>query len=229
MANRWSSWLSRILITAVLLDMVGTTHVPAKDDGDSGAGGRLTIAVIGDMPYTAQQQTAFPAFIDALSADPTFRLVVHLGDIKNGSSACTDSYIESIRDLFNAYTGAFVYTPGDNEWTDCHRNAADPRNPVERLNFLRAQFFSQPGTTLGKAPAQVLTQASNDSAFPAFVENQAWVHHKVVFGVVNLPGSNNDLDQWTNGVGTAAEQQEEFASRLAGDLEWLDRSFSLAE
>src|SRR5262249_40251635 len=68
-----------------------------------------------------------------------------------------------------------------------------------------------------------------DSAFPAFVENQAWVHHKVVFGVVNLPGSNNDLDQWTNGVGTAAEQQEEFASRLAGDLEWLDRIFSLAE
>jgi hypothetical protein len=29
----------------------------------------------------------------------------------------------------------------------------------------------------------------------------------VVFAVLNLPGSNNDLDAWTNGVGTPAEQQ----------------------
>jgi hypothetical protein len=61
--------------------------------------------------------------------------------------------------------------------------------------------------TLGLHPRQVLTQGNDDSAFPAFVENQAWIASKVVFAVLNLPGSNNDLDAWTNGVGTPAEHQ----------------------
>src|SRR5712692_3509207 len=64
---------------------------------------------------------------------------------------------------------------------------------------------------------------------PDFVENQAWVESKTVFGVLNLPGSNNDLDPWTHNVGTAAQQQEEFDSRLAADLAWLDRLFELAD
>ena len=107
-------------------------------------------------------------------ADTSFHLLIHLGDIKSGSSACTDAYIGSIRDALNSYSGALVYTPGDNEWTDCHRNSGDPRNPVERLNFLRTQFFPDAGLTLGLAPRQVFTQAG-DEDFPAFVENQAWV------------------------------------------------------
>jgi len=223
----WSAWLSARIIIAALLVAIGTTAAPAENDDD---GARpVTIGVVGDMPYTTQQQTAFQAFIDAMSADTSFRLLVHLGDIKSGSSACTDGYITGIRNQFNTYAGALVYTPGDNEWTDCHRNASQPKNPVERLNFLRAQFFSQPGRTLGGESVQVLTQASKSSAFPTFVENQAWVTSKVVFGVVNLPGSNNDLDPWTNGVGTPAQQQEEFASRLAADLEWLDAIFALAD
>jgi len=70
----------------VVVIACGSGGVSAKDDG-------LTIGVIGDMPYTAQQRAAFPAFIDAMSADPSFQLVIHLGDIKSGSMACTDTYI----------------------------------------------------------------------------------------------------------------------------------------
>jgi hypothetical protein len=193
------------------------------------AAARLTIGVIGDMPYSDQQIAAFQGFMNALSADATFDLVIHLGDIKAGSTACTDVYIKGIRDALNSYAGALVYTPGDNEWTDCHRNATAPFNPVDRLNFLRAKFFYQPGMTLGVAPRQVLTQGGGGT-FAAFVENQAWLQGKVVFAVVNLPGSNNDLDAWTHNVAaTPGQQQAEFETRLAADLTWLDQVFALAQ
>src|SRR5262245_6391791 len=157
-----------ILAVVVVVAAIGARNAPADDDQH--AARPFTIGVIGDMPYTAQQQAAFQQFIDAMSADTSFRLVLHLGDIKSGSTACTDAYIMGIRNMLNTYVGALVYTPGDNEWTDCHRNSVTPKNPVERLNFLRAQFFAPPGTTLGQQPRQVLSQ---DSApvFSAYVEN----------------------------------------------------------
>src|SRR5262245_44652188 len=200
MTNRgWTRSLLGVSLAAAFALMLGAGGAAAKDehhdDNEHNARG-LTIGVIGDMPYTAQQQAALPAFVDAMSADQSFRVLIHLGDIKSGSTACTDTYIKGIRDIFNGYAGAFVYTPGDNEWTDCHRNTGDPKNPTERLNFLRQQFFPVPGMTLGRHPREVLTQRSEDSAFPAFVENQAWVTSQIVLAVLNLPGSNNDLDPW---------------------------------
>jgi hypothetical protein len=206
----------------------GATAWPAEESGREQAARAVTIGVVGDMPYTSQQFAAFQGFLNAMSSDPAFHLVIHLGDIKSGSSACTDAYIKGIRDAVNSYAGAFVYTPGDNEWTDCHRNAADPRKPTERLDFVRAKFFYNPSMTLGLHPRPVLSQGTH-AAFSAFVENQAWIEAKTAFAVVNLPGSNNDLDPWTNGIGSPAEQQDEFESRLTADLEWLDEVFDLAE
>ena len=178
---------------------LGASAASAKDDNPHSAR-PFTIAVIGDMPYTAQQQAAFQGFINAMSADTSFHLLIHVGDIKSGSSACTDAYIGSIRDALNSYSGALVYTPGDNEWTDCHRNSGDPRNPVERLNFLRTQFFPDAGLTLGLAPRQVFTQAG-DEDFPAFVENQAWVQSNdrpvsitAIYARVNEPGEECRVD-----------------------------------
>ena len=196
----------------------------AGSDNDEQSARPFTVGVIGDMPYVQQQFDAFQSFMNAMSADSTFDLIIHLGDIKGGSTACTDAYIKGIRDALNSYVGALVYTPGDNEWTDCHRNAADPRNPVERLHFVRSKFFFNPGLTLGLTPRGVYTQGS----LTAFVENQAWVESKTVLAVVNIPGSNNDLDPWTHAVGTPAEQQQEFDTRLAADLDWLDAVFELA-
>jgi len=215
-----------ILAVTVVVAAIGARNAPADDDQH--AAHPFTIGVIGDMPYTDQQQAAFQSFIDAMSADMSFRLVLHLGDIKSGSTACTDAYITGIRNTLNTYAGALVYTPGDNEWTDCHRSSTgDPKKPTERLAFLRAEFFADPGKTLGQQPRQVLTQHSAP-VFTDYVENQAWVQSKTVLAVLNVPGSNNDLDPWTNNVGTVVEQQREFGTRLAADLDWLNTIFDLA-
>ncbi|MEU6787396.1 hypothetical protein ABZ912_50105 [Nonomuraea angiospora] len=39
--------------------------------------------------------------------------------------------------LFGTFDDPFVLTPGDNEWTDCHRTAAGGYAPTERLDAVR--------------------------------------------------------------------------------------------
>jgi hypothetical protein len=103
-----------MVVAAAVIGAVGATAAHADDDDDNPRSARpLTIAVIGDMPYTAQQFATFQGFLNAMSSDPKFQLAIHLGDIKSGSSACTDAYIKGIRDALNSYSGA----PGDDRPT----------------------------------------------------------------------------------------------------------------
>ena len=45
--------------------------------------------------------------------------VIHVGDIHSGSEPCTVAYDQSIFDLWTAFEQPLIYTPGDNEWSDC--------------------------------------------------------------------------------------------------------------
>lgn len=48
----------------------------------------VTFALLGDTPYGDAQRAAFPALADVINADPDIRMVLHAGDVKNGSSTC---------------------------------------------------------------------------------------------------------------------------------------------
>jgi hypothetical protein len=185
-----------------------------------------TLAVIGDTPYGADQIAAFPSDIQQLNADPDVSLVLHLGDIKNGSSRCDDSYFSLIRSDFDTFADPLVYTPGDNEWTDCHRANNGGYLPTERLAKLREVFFDRPGHTLGDRSYPVDAQA------PPYVENVRWARAQTLFATLDVPGSNNDLAPWFGAAETpeqAAQREQEYEGRLAADLEWLDQTFVAAE
>src|SRR5262245_57483294 len=94
---------------------------------------KYTLAVVGDMPYGDAKVAAFPGFIDFVNLDPKVDLFVHLGDIKSGSSLCTDQYFADVRAQLDRIGDPVVYTPGDNEWTDCHRANNGNYKPTERL------------------------------------------------------------------------------------------------
>jgi hypothetical protein len=184
-----------------------------------------TYSIIGDTPYGAQQIASFPSDVAAINADPDVRLVVHLGDIKNGSSRCDTSYFEQIRADFDAFADPLVYTPGDNEWTDCHRANNGAYQPDERLAEVRRIFFDRPGHTLG-ADRRVIHQA------PPYVENVLWSDAGTVFATLNVPGSNNDLAPWFDDAETDAQrdrQLHEYGGRLVADLLWLDQAFDVAQ
>src|SRR5262245_39755584 len=212
-----------------------------------------TIAVYGDAPYgtkpsdTAEFQ-ATPAFISTVNDDPDVGLVVHVGDIHSGKQYCTQPYDQSIYSLWTAYQDPLVYTPGDNEWTDCHKPAegggtyntttqtidfpnghvdyADG-DPIANLALVRSLFFATPGATLGGGGLQVTSQADAfDPDHPSdaqFVENVMWQQSDVVFVTINLPGgSNNDQDIWYATPTETAAQAQERADRTGADIRWLD-------
>src|SRR5262245_5705515 len=102
-----------------------------------------TLAIIGDTPYGDEQEAAFPRLVADVNGDPRVSTVVTLGDIKNGSSTCDDARLTRLRDLYGTFDEPFLYTPGDNEWTDCHRPAAGGYVPTERLARLRELFYPE--------------------------------------------------------------------------------------
>ncbi|HSV65704.1 MAG TPA: hypothetical protein VLJ59_07335 [Mycobacteriales bacterium] len=75
-----------------------------------------TFAVIGVIPYGDSQIANFPHVIAQINADPALQWVDHLGDIKGGSSVCSDQYLRMIKADFDQFGDPLVYTVGDNEW-----------------------------------------------------------------------------------------------------------------
>ena len=193
----------------------------------------IDLAVIGDTPYGAAQIEDFPSLLAAIDADQRISSVVHLGDIKNGSSRCDDSYFAQIFAGFSTLTIPLVYTPGDTEWTDCHRANNGAYDPLERLEALRKLFYPVPGLALGGSFKQVLTQ-TDDAGFEKFVENQLWFEASVAFGTVHVVGSNDSKVPWytddTTGtkVDDPARRDAERAARNAASLAWIDRLFNVA-
>src|SRR5262245_15215400 len=163
----------------------------AGDDG-------FSYAVIGDRPYGAVKYAEMPQLIAQINGDLAVSLVIHLGDIEAGSgTGCLDTYFKSIKGFFDTFDDPLVYTPGDNEWTDCHKYIKNNglNTPTERLEAIRDLFFSAAGQTLGVNPRHVESQAS-DPANSDYVENVTWNEGNVVFATVNITGSNNDLAPW---------------------------------
>jgi hypothetical protein len=213
---------------------------PSAEAASGAADDGFSYAVIGDRPYAADKLAEMPQLIAQINADPAVSLVIHVGDIEAGSkTGCLDSYFSSIKDLFGTFEDPFVYTPGDNEWTDCHEylKSNGLNTPTERLQAIRTLFFPTAGQTLGLHARHVASQAS-DPVNSAYVENVTWTKGNVLFATVNIQGSNNDLAPWfidsLNHTDMPANyldypsQAEEFAARAKADSTWIAQAFARA-
>ena len=240
--------MKRLLLSTALLAAVFTAgHSAIADDRDDNDRGndRQTIAVFGDWAYSQILLDNAPLLINSVNSDPDVSLVIHVGDIHSGSQPCTSAGIlppipaskpgwnEAIYFQFQQFKFPFVYTPGDNEWTDCQKSKEfQSGDPLKELAAVRNLFFARPGKTLGLEERDVLSQAKHfDPAFPAdtkFVENVMWDDGKVVFVTLNLPGSNNDTLPWASPFANPAAQAQEVAERTAADTRWLKAAFGRA-
>ena len=193
----------------------------------------ISFAVIGDGPYGDDKEAAFDNIIDAINKDHEIEFVVHVGDIKSGGAECTDERLQRRFNQLQQIATALVYTPGDNEWTDCHRANNGGWNPLERLAFLRQLFFPNPGMTTGQNPRAVLTQSAMPGYEP-FVENTLFMTGRVVVATVHVVGSNNNLRPWSgidSSDSVANPRQDrihEFNIRNAASLAWLEKTFDTA-
>jgi hypothetical protein len=202
-----------------------------------------TVAVYGDWPYSTALYDAAPLLISSINSDPNVRAVLHVGDIHSGSQPCTGAglsplpakanptYNQKVYDLFQQFSDPVIYTPGDNEWSDCHKSKEGASGaPLNELAAVRGLFFARPGYSLGKHRIEVESQAREYEvkADSQFVENVLWSQSQVVFVTVNVPGSNNDTLPWTGVYANPAAQANEVAQRTAADIRWLERAFDEA-
>jgi hypothetical protein len=215
--------LATASIAAMSALLVAGAPTPVNGDTpENRSANRVTLAIIGDVPYGAEQEATFSDLIGAVNDDPKVRLAIHVGDTKNGSTPCSDERLTAVRDAFETFEVPLVYTPGDNEWTDCHRPAAGSYNPLERLDTVRELYFAEPGSTLGRRPKTVTAQ-------PALVENVRWIQSRVAFATLHVVGSNNGLSPWTGNTTPTPAQAAEVNARIAATLEWVDETFDVAE
>jgi hypothetical protein len=180
----------------------------------------FSFVAFGDMPYTLPADyPRFERLIDAINAlSPSFS--IHVGDTKSGSTPCSDEIIRRAHDYFARFRAAVVYTPGDNEWTDCHRAAAGRMDPLERLAFVRRLHFPD-ARSLGQAPITVTRQADVAPEFAKFVENARWTHNGVVFATAHIVGSNNNFEPRPGAP-------EEFMERDRANVAWIGAAFEEA-
>lgn len=195
----------------VLLFLLVGTAVTARAQS-------FQFAAIGDMPYRPADVERFDRLIAELNRRaPAF--TVHVGDIKTGSSPCTDEVFRKVKAQFDTFEHPLIYTPGDNEWTDCHRPAAGGWDPIERLALVRTIFFPDL-RSLGQRSLPLLRQSA-EPAFAKYVENARWTYNDVVFATLHLIGSNNNLQR-------DRASALEFFERNDANLAWLKSTFAEA-
>ena len=212
-----------VLVLAVLLAF-GATAAAAQDRGSGNKPKVFDVGLIGDFPYAPEQEREADNLLDELNGED-LAFVAHDGDIKSGSTACTnDVYRREFR-RFESSRNPFVFTPGDNEWTDCHR----PPNPtpeeadsLDRLALVRSTFFSD-NDSLGREEIPVKRQSD------AYPENARWNvggARGITFATVHVVGSNNNRPTTeAPGVGNEGE----WRARNAANIAWLESAFAAAE
>jgi hypothetical protein len=242
--------MKKLLAAAALAAVALVPLIATADDDDDAmdrhSQGSITLAVTGDWPYSTILLNSAHFLIDSINSDPKVRLVMHVGDIHSGSMPCTGAGLnpqpagsnpgwnQGIFDLFERFNDPVVYTPGDNEWTDCQKTKElSSGAPLNELAAVRSVFFPNPGTTLGAQKRRVLTQAKKfNRVYPSdaqFVENVMWQESRVVFAMVNMPGSNNDGLTWATPFTDETARAREAAQRTGAAIRWLQAAFSQAE
>ncbi|MGH9721241.1 MAG: hypothetical protein ACRD8O_13580 [Bryobacteraceae bacterium] len=225
--------MSILLLTAGSAALLLSDDDKDKDKENEGKDS-FEFAVIGDQPYipaaingSGQKVQVYPspAYNNQIADvnKEKVEFTVHIGDIKAGDTLCEDNVYQQNLALFNTFKSAVIFTPGDNEWTDCHRANNGGMNPIERLTFLRTTFYPT-NQSLGQKKIG-LTRQSSTPGFAVYRENVIWREGAVIFCAVHMPGSNNNRNRTT---GPFQDADAEYNARNAANLVWIDKAFDMA-
>ena len=108
------------------------------------------IGLWGDLPYSAvQEDPGVPNLIADMNSQ-NLEFTVHDGDLKGGNGPtanppsvnCDDALYTRALGWFNSLDQPAMFTPGDNDWTDCDRPSNGSFNELERLQHEREVLFS---------------------------------------------------------------------------------------
>src|SRR5215472_4716204 len=225
-----------LALTALAITMPGTLHGQDNAYYSYGLNQQnnrpYAIGLWGDLPYSAEQAAVIPNLIADMNSQNLI-FTAHDGDLRQGSGSpnCADGSIYMNAAIyFSSLHAPAIFTPGDNDWTDCDRKSlgVDGRNSLQELDNERAFFFGTPYTLgqtrflqevqstprckgFGSANANsgpnsdvTKTQTATYTDVPC-VENRRWIVGRVMYATINIQGSCNNLcDDYPDPVEYAA-------------------------
>jgi hypothetical protein len=181
------------------------------------------IGLWGDLPYSTTQATiGVPNLIADMNAQK-LAFTAHDGDLKSGSSECTDAVYTQALGYFASLSAPAVFTPGDNDWVDCDRTAG--YSSLAQLDKERALFFNT-SFTLGQRKLRQKVQTDAlclGVAGPVpCAENRRWTVGGVTYATLNIQGSCNNLCD-------VSPDPVEYAARNQADILWMQQTFAEAK
>ncbi len=228
---------SHLFLSALVAMVVSSasTSVLADPDTDdrSGHNEPYVIGLWGDLPYSdVQALVGVPNLIaDMNRQDLAF--TIHDGDLKAGSAqpgsvtptTCSDALYVQALGFFNALRAPAIFTPGDNDWTDCDRPSNGRFSSRERLDRERQVFFSTP-YSLGQRRLRQEVQTTPlclgaNGAVPC-VENRRWTFGGVTYITLNVQASCNNLSD-------TAPDPSGWAARNQANIAWLRDTFLVTQ
>lgn len=183
--------------------------------------GSFAFAALGDAPYSAVEFKLFDVVLEDVAAND-LTSVIHVGDIF--SEPCRDEAYRRTLEQFNGIPHPVIYTPGDNEWTDCF-DGSEESTPFKRLASIRTILFSDPSRSLGGRTIRLRHQG-DDPEHAEFPENARWVRDGVVFATLHLVGSWNGTRTFP---GRTEAEEREPVRRTEAVAAWVRETFAVAE
>ena len=166
------------------------------------------VAIFGDVPYGDNDGPRFDNMIRAIN-DSNLVFSAHLGDIGPPESAtCTNAWVDRETARYDTLEQPMMYTPGDNEWTDCGSSQQQAR-----LSYLRSRILRDTGTQ----SRGINSMALESQASRGYPENGRWSRGPVMFATLHIVGSRDNFGN-----------QAEFAPRRQATLDWVAQTFDLA-
>jgi hypothetical protein len=213
-----------LMLAVTMLSMAALVPALADDEDDDGT---YRIGLWGDLPYSTLQATVgVPNLIADMNAH-RLKFTAHDGDLKQGSGSVCDAglYAQALA-YFNSLEAPAMFTPGDNDWTDCDRASNGGFNSRDRLDYERKVLFSTP-YSLGQRQIrqEVQTDAlclSANGTMVGCVENRRWTVGRVTYATLNVAGSCNNLCD-------TSPDPAEYAARNAANIRWLKETFGEAK
>jgi hypothetical protein len=217
-------------LTGVIGVSIATTAASGSDERRDDRDGRsYAIGLWGDVPYSDAQEAGVVNLIKDMNRHD-LAFTVNDGDLKqgNGLPVCDDALYAKGLDYFNALRAPAMFTPGDNDWTDCDRPNNGGFDSLERLSFERRFLFSD-DRSFGQHQLHQQVQSDplclgGSTANPTpegCVENRRWSVGRVTYVTLNVQGSCNNLC----GVGFNVA---EYTARNAANIAWMHETFAEA-
>jgi len=159
-------------------------------------GSTVIFSATGDVPYGSNEIPIFQQQIADHNLYSPSKFLIHLGDIKEGTSSCPESIYQDVSGILKELAAPCYIVPGDNEYNDCS-------DPTQAWQYWTAYFMHFEENFCGAFATEHQSVRQ---------ENFAFLLDGVLFVGINL-------------VGGRVHSQNEWNTRMQQDADWVDFQF----